>query len=69
MIEPLGMKGRQLVSKIMKDAKYSIEQKRRQWIMCDRRDGKILWLPGLKRSRHSLIKPSAENPLHIILSR
>lgn len=69
MIEPLGMKGRQLVSKIMKDAKYSIEQKRRQWIMCDRRYGKILWLPGLKRSRHSLIKPSAENPLHIILAR
>ena len=54
---PLGMKGSMLVSKVMKDAGYTDIEKRRQWLLQHRVSGEILWLPGLKRSRHHLASP------------
>ena len=68
-IEPLGMEGSQLVSKIMKDAKYSLEQKCRQWVVADSRNGKILWLPGLKRSRHCLVTGKMHTIVHLVMNR
>lgn len=54
-ISPLGMKGSSLVSDILKDAKLTTLQRRRYWLLEDPERGEIIWLPGLKRSRHSLI--------------
>lgn len=56
-ISPLGMNGSMPVSKVMKDAGYSDLEKRRQWLLEHRESGEILWLPGLKRSRHHLASP------------
>lgn len=62
-ISPLGMKGSMPVSKVMKDAGYSDIEKRSQWLLEHRASGKILWLPGLKRSRHYLAAPPTASHL------
>jgi tRNA(Ile)-lysidine synthase len=57
-IAPLGMKGTMAVSDIMKDAKLARRQKRLARVLCDAATGEILWLEGLKRSRHDLVAPA-----------
>lgn len=59
-IDPLGMEGSQLVSRVMKNAKFSESQKRGQWVVAERSTGRILWLPGLRRSRHALVSPGRD---------
>lgn len=56
-IASLGMKGTQLVSDIMKDARLTAVAKTKVWILEDRSTGDIIWVEGLKRSRHRLVKP------------
>lgn len=63
-IEPLGMKGSQLVSDVIKDARLGEEGKRRILLLADG-DGRIVWIPGLKRSRHYLADFSAPTLLRI----
>lgn len=58
-IYPLGMKGSQLVSDIMKDAKLTTAEKREVWILEEMATGRIIWIVGLKRSRYHLIKSSS----------
>lgn len=60
-IEPLGMKGSQLISDIIKDAKISASAKQQQLVVHD--DRNILWCVGLKISRKAL--PNAQSK-HII---
>lgn len=57
-IAPLGMKGTMAVSDIMKDAKLTRRQKRLTRVLCDATTGEILWIEGLKRSRHDLVAPA-----------
>lgn len=47
---PFGMKGTRLVSDIFSDAKLSVSDKRKTWILT--RNGMILWVIGLRTSRH-----------------
>lgn len=54
-IAPLGMKGTRLVSDIISDAKLSHEQKSEIRVLIRKSDGRIIWVTGLKRSRHDLI--------------
>lgn len=56
-INPLGMSGSSPVSKIMKDNKMSQSEKESVIVAVERQDGEIIWIRGLKRSRHYLIKP------------
>lgn len=51
-ISPLGMKGSQLVSDIIKDAKITAYDKRKQCVVHD--DVSILWCVGLKISRKAI---------------
>ena len=41
----------------MKDAKLTRRQKRLTRVLYDVATGEILWLEGLKRSRHDLVVP------------
>lgn len=65
IIRPFGMKGKMKVSEVMKDARLSPVEKKRQWVLADRDSGEIIWVAGLKRSRLHAIDPSTDT-LHII---
>lgn len=54
-ISPIGMRGSILLSKVMKDAKLPIEQRERIVVAVEKATNKIIWLEGLKRSRHQLV--------------
>ncbi|MDE6638021.1 MAG: tRNA lysidine(34) synthetase TilS, partial [Muribaculaceae bacterium] len=54
-ISPLGMKGKRLVSDIISDAKLSNKAKAGVRVLVRKKDGEIIWVTGLKRSRHDLI--------------
>lgn len=57
---PLGMKGTRLVSDIVSDAKLDRQTKSRVRVLVRKTDGRIIWIPGLKRSRHDLVAESDE---------
>lgn len=54
-IEPLGMKGSSLVSDIIKDAKLTVAEKEQVMVAERLDDNRIVWVEGLKRSRHDLV--------------
>ena len=60
-IKPIGMKGSQLVSDILSDAKYDQSQKDRTFVITDDKD--ILWIPGLKVGRKAIANNSSQPPL------
>ena len=47
---PFGMKGTRLLSDIFSDAKLSVDDKRKVWLLT--RNGLILWAVGMRTSRH-----------------
>lgn len=57
---PLGMKGTRLVSDIISDAKLDRQAKEAVWVLTRRCDGEIIWVTGLKRSRHDLVDADAQ---------
>ncbi|MDE5813320.1 MAG: tRNA lysidine(34) synthetase TilS, partial [Muribaculaceae bacterium] len=59
-IAPLGMKGTRLVSDIISDAKLDHYAKEAVRVLVHRSDGEIIWVTGLKRSRHDLVSPDAD---------
>ncbi len=54
-INPLGMKGSRLVSKIMHDARLSQWEKRHRRVLVRREDNAIVWVEGLRRSGSDMI--------------
>ena len=65
-ISPLGMRGSSLVSDILKDAKLTTKQRRIYWLLEEISTGEIIWLPGIKRSRHSLVDFSASEVYKVV---
>jgi len=64
-IAPFGMKGSRLVSDVFSDAKLSLADKHNMWLLaCGNR---ILWLPGLRTSRHFAVGGDTEQVLKISL--
>lgn len=59
-ILPLGPTGSTLVSKIMKDAKLTLAQKELVMVGVHRDTGELIWIEGLKRSRHYLVDENSE---------
>lgn len=59
-IAPLGMKGTRLVSDIISESKLDSKAKSQIRVLVRISDGKIIWVSGLKRSRHDLIQPDAK---------
>lgn len=58
---PLGMRGTRLVSDIISDARLDRRQKSQIRVLERKSDGEIIWVSGLKRSRHDLISPTSPN--------
>lgn len=58
---PLGMRGTRLVSDIISDARLDRSQKAMIRVLERKSDGEIIWVVGLKRSRHDLIQSSAKH--------
>ena len=54
-IAPLGMKGTRLVSDIIREAGLDHTARAMVRLLVRRSDGMIIWIPGLKRSRHDLL--------------
>ena len=59
-MSPLGMKGSRLVSDIISDARLDSLRKENIRVLVRRSDGEIVWVTGLKRSRHDLVDPDAD---------
>lgn len=62
-IAPFGMKGSRLVSDIFSDAHLSLLDKQRTWLLT--RDGTILWIVGLRASRHYPLTPATRRAISI----
>lgn len=65
-IASVGMKGSQLVSSIIRDAKITADQKQQQLVVHD--DATILWCVGLKISRSALPDSSTKQILRCTIS-
>ena len=59
-LAPLGMKGTRLVSDIVSDARLDSRRKDGVRVLVRRSDGEIIWVAGLKRSRHDLVSPGSD---------
>lgn len=62
-LQPFGMKGSRLVSDILSDAKFSLLDKRRVWLLCA--GEQVLWIPGLRASRHFAVGAHTRSVLKI----
>ena len=54
------MKGTRLVSDIVSDARLDSRRKDGVRVLVRRSDGEIIWVAGLKRSRHDLVSPGSD---------
>ncbi len=64
-ISPLGLNGSQLISDIVKDAKLTNIDKINLWILEDIKTNQIIWVCGIKRSRHRLVSDSDKEIIKI----
>ncbi len=64
-LAPFGMQGTRKVSDIFTDAKLSTNAKKRVWLLT--RNGQILWIAGLRTSRHFAITPETRRYLRLQL--
>ena len=64
-IAPFGMSGTRKLSDVFSDAKLSVNEKRRIWILT--RNGIIIWVAGLRASRHFAITPATKRYLRLEL--
>lgn len=55
-MRPLGMNGSKLVSDIIAEGRLGAEERRALRVLVRKKDGEIIWVPGLKRSRHELLQ-------------
>lgn len=60
-IAPFGMKGSKKVSDLFSDAKLSLDEKSKVWLLT--RNDEILWVIGYRASRHFPVTPRTQNVL------
>lgn len=56
-LEPFGMRGSRLVSDLMAEARWLPSRRGRAWLL--EADGRLLWVPGLRASRHFAVAPGS----------
>lgn len=66
-LRPFGMSGEKLVSDVLKDAKLTASAKRHTWLLT--RNGKILWIIGLRASAFFTVTPDTRRYLRLRLNR
>jgi tRNA(Ile)-lysidine synthase len=64
-IAPIGMKGTQLVTKVLKDAGFSMQERTDFFVVAD--EGQVVWIPGLKVSRTCVAELKSAQILKITL--
>jgi hypothetical protein len=64
-IAPIGMKGTQLVTKVLKDAGFSMQERTDFFVVAD--EVKVVWIPGLKVSRTCVADLACKQILKITL--
>jgi tRNA(Ile)-lysidine synthase len=64
-IAPIGMKGTQLVTKVLKDAGYSLQERADFHIVADEQE--VIWIPNIKVSRNKLAQANAVCCLQLLL--
>lgn len=62
-IRPYGMDGDKLISDVFADAKLDPAQKRAVWLLT--RNGKVLWVIGLRASAHFALTPASRRYLRL----
>jgi tRNA(Ile)-lysidine synthase len=62
-IEPLGLRGTRKIQDVFVDYKVSTAS-RGSWPLVVS-DNKIIWIPGLVRSRVALVNPASEKVVHL----
>lgn len=65
-LQPWGMRGSKLLSDIFTDLHYSILARQASWIM--EADGNILWLIGIRASRHFAVTPETVSILQLTVN-
>nr|WP_238357851.1 tRNA lysidine(34) synthetase TilS [Cohnella zeiphila] len=66
-IEPVGLNGSKKVQDMFVDAKIP-KSARDEWPLLADAEGKILWLPGLRRSRHALPNAGTRTTVRVVLN-
>lgn len=64
-ISPIGMKGTQLVMKVLKDAGFSLQERADFNVVADKE--KVIWIPGIKINRSSVADNNTKQILKITL--
>lgn len=62
-MNPFGMKGSRLLSDLFSDARLALPEKRRLWLL--EVGDRILWVPGLRASRHFPVTDVTKNVLKV----
>ncbi|WP_068777626.1 tRNA lysidine(34) synthetase TilS [Paenibacillus sp. FJAT-26967] len=63
-LEPFGLNGTKKVKDILMDAKIPPSRRARLPLLVDA-EGTVLWIPGIRRSRHALIRPGTIRSLYL----
>lgn len=56
---PMGMKGTKLVSDLLREGGVDVAMRARYQVCVDERD-RVIWMPGVKRSRHLGVRPAVD---------
>lgn len=64
-IKSLGLQASQRVWKVLKDAGISSAERNCFPVLCDKKSGEPIWLPGIKRSRLHLVSPADAIIFHL----
>lgn len=64
-IQPFGMKGSRLLSDLFSDARLPVHEKARVWVL--EHEGRILWVAGLRASRHFAVKPADGSVIRVVM--
>ena len=65
-LEPFGMRGSRLLSDLFSDAKIPVHRKARMWVL--EHEGIILWVPGLRASRHFAVTSADSRAVRMALT-
>ncbi|MBP5982318.1 MAG: tRNA lysidine(34) synthetase TilS [Fluviicola sp.] len=64
-IAPIGMKGTQLLTKVLKDTGFSLQERADFYVVADEQE--VIWIPNIKVSRNKLAQANTVNCLQLSL--
>ena len=67
-MSPLGMRGTKLVSDIVREAKLGPSERSALMLLAEC-SGRVLWIPGVKRSSHRLLSDHTKSVIRIVIKK